>query len=363
MVSSLWYLEEFCDSQHSNFEDWGVLPQTSQDFLRNLHLPQIHPFCSNNADDDDALIFPNAPAMGPYKEPFFFSRSHVGFLQDLMESLVTLWYFYIPPSAAFIQLWILLLAGYIAAVGLAYLAWRRWCRCRCRCRWKQKHNASAITVVTIVAAWVIMTDDQYVRIGSFGRLYGLFFMVGTIVLTLPVRPVLLAFLFFSLGLIFPWSSDDPEEIHNNIYPGLYYNPRIAFMDRMVQVWDVPEYSQITTPWQLTGDARTAFPYLMNNLKKQPKFHRVWQPTVDGEYVALDIAFPKTGHDSSQPLYLILHGLNGGSEEGYVLDFTESRIEKRSTVVVLVARGLMDTPIQGWTVSEKTSLAVACPAVV
>jgi predicted alpha/beta-fold hydrolase len=176
--------------------------------------------------------------------------------------------------------------------------------------------------------------------------------MGIILITRPERPALLACLFLALVVISPWSLDDPEEIHN-INPGLYYNPQTELVDRMVQNWDIPQYSKIATPWQWTGDARTGFPYLMNNLKNHPKFHRVWQPTVDGEYVALDIAFPKTGHDSSQPLYLILHGLNGGSEEGYVLDFTASRIEKGSTVVVLVARGLMDTPIQGWTVSEET----------
>lgn len=33
-----------------------------------------------------------------------------------------------------------------------------------------------------------------------------------------------------------------------------------------------------------------------------------------EAVALDLALPETGMDSSKPFYLVLHGLNGGSAE-------------------------------------------------
>jgi predicted alpha/beta-fold hydrolase len=91
------------------------------------------------------------------------------------------------------------------------------------------------------------------------------------------------------------------------------------------------------------------PYMMNSVEETPEFHRVWLATEDDEYVALDIAFPKTGHDPSQPLYLVFHGLNGGSAEGYVVDLTASRMRQGSTVVVLITRGLMDTPIHGWTV--------------
>ena len=33
-------------------------------------------------------------------------------------------------------------------------------------------------------------------------------------------------------------------------------------------------------------------------------------TEDEEYVALDFSFPATGHNTSMPLFLVLHGLNG-----------------------------------------------------
>ena len=80
--------------------------------------------------------------------------------------------------------------------------------------------------------------------------------------------------------------------------------------------------------------------------------------VDGEFLALDIAFPYSNngdhekqqsfvHDVTKPVYLVLHGLNGGSHEEYVMEFVLRRQAEGSTVVVLVARGLMDLPLKGW----------------
>ena len=67
---------------------------------------------------------------------------------------------------------------------------------------------------------------------------------------------------------------------------------------------------------------------------------------DGEVLALDMAFPTMGHDPKQPLYMVLHGLNGGSQEEYVRDFTERRLQEGSTVVVMIARGYVQSdPIQ------------------
>ena len=91
------------------------------------------------------------------------------------------------------------------------------------------------------------------------------------------------------------------------------------------------------------------PYTLNCVPTKPEFHRVWMPTIDDEHVALDISFPRDGgHNFENPLYLVLHGLNGGSAEGYVIDFCHERNKEGSTCVVLVARGLGGTPIQGWT---------------
>jgi predicted alpha/beta-fold hydrolase len=79
----------------------------------------------------------------------------------------------------------------------------------------------------------------------------------------------------------------------------------------------------------------------------PEWKRLFLDVDDDEYVALDISFPPTGHNKQNPVYLILHGLNGGSNEEYVRDFTIRRNSENSTVVVMVARGLMDLPIKGY----------------
>ena len=78
------------------------------------------------------------------------------------------------------------------------------------------------------------------------------------------------------------------------------------------------------------------------------------------YIALDIAFPydafnygakkmKLVHDSTKPVYLVLHGLNGGSHEEYVKELVKRRRAEGSTVVVMIARGMMDTSMTGWNV--------------
>jgi predicted alpha/beta-fold hydrolase len=98
----------------------------------------------------------------------------------------------------------------------------------------------------------------------------------------------------------------------------------------------------------TGDSRTGLPFLLNKVR-DPGWTRVWLPLADGEVVALDMVFPKQQQNPTaavQPLYLVLHGLNGGSQEEYVKDFAHRRVADGSTVVVMVARGLMDLPVRG-----------------
>ena len=46
------------------------------------------------------------------------------------------------------------------------------------------------------------------------------------------------------------------------------------------------------------------------------------------------------------MYLILHGINGHSHEGYVLDFIHQQLADGNIVAVMVTRGLMDSPILG-----------------
>jgi len=96
-----------------------------------------------------------------------------------------------------------------------------------------------------------------------------------------------------------------------------------------------------------------------------RYHRVWvESVVDGEGIALDIAFgvapphddndnngSRRGevHDWTKPVYLILHGLNGRSDEEYVKEFVVRKTGEGHTCIVMIARGLMDTPVRGWNV--------------
>ena len=65
-----------------------------------------------------------------------------------------------------------------------------------------------------------------------------------------------------------------------------------------------------------------------------------------ELLALDWSFPHAGHDPSAPVALVLHGLNGGSAESYVLDFVHvATYEWGWTCVVMNARGLGGTRLR------------------
>eukprot|EP00592_Proboscia_alata_P000304 CAMPEP_0194375738 /NCGR_PEP_ID=MMETSP0174-20130528/24301_1 /TAXON_ID=216777 /ORGANISM="Proboscia alata, Strain PI-D3" /LENGTH=60 /DNA_ID=CAMNT_0039156155 /DNA_START=386 /DNA_END=565 /DNA_ORIENTATION=- len=55
-----------------------------------------------------------------------------------------------------------------------------------------------------------------------------------------------------------------------------------------------------------------------------------------EAVALDIAFPSGGTEPNKPVLLVLHGLNGGSKEPYVLGLVRCANAQSMTAVVLIA---------------------------
>ena len=142
-------------------------------------------------------------------------------------------------------------------------------------------------------------------------------------------------------------------------PGLYHsrsNPHIA---AIVSRWPVASrtYDVVSgaTPYLVTGDQRTGIPFLIHAVPEQ-EYVRVWvRNPSDGEYLALDVAFPFAEggevfrHNATAPVYLVLHGLNGGSHEEYVKDLVRRRRAEGSTVVVLIARGMMDTAMTGWNV--------------
>lgn len=121
-----------------------------------------------------------------------------------------------------------------------------------------------------------------------------------------------------------------------------------------------------TPYLYSGDLLTLGPFLMFKGSKGGRvpYKRYWvkvpaapapdgengallQPsgTDDDEAVALDIVFPQEGHRADKPTFLILHGLNGGSTEPYVLDLARRATKEGHTVAVMINRGLMKTPIK------------------
>ncbi len=351
-----WTLEAFCAMQHqqnslTNGQDYLALHPTSIDFLKNLDLPSKHPFCTN---PEHTLLHPMSPPMGPSSD---FEAS------TIWDAIVTAFLYHVPPATALAYLNAVLVAIYIAPMGLLVYLMRLFSLSRsdnsCKANASWKFQTELLFHSTLFFAWLVMTDDQYVMgIGrGFGAgLVGVLLVVAAAVAVLArdlSQPMFLhrvLLVLFVSSLVSPWGLLDADEIRTNVEPGLYYNHDNVLIRQTVDRWKttLPDYASIATPWQWTGDARTGLPYLMNH-PKAPNFHRVWLDTIDNEYVALDIAFPRGGHNTSNPLYLILHGLNGGSKEGYVLDLAASRTNAGSTVVVLVARGLMNTPIQGWTV--------------
>jgi predicted alpha/beta-fold hydrolase len=66
-----------------------------------------------------------------------------------------------------------------------------------------------------------------------------------------------------------------------------------------------------------------------------------------EALILDIAFPSNNViESNRRVYLVLHGINGDSHEGYVADFVDRQVRQGDVVAVLVTRGLGESPILG-----------------
>lgn len=171
----------------------------------------------------------------------------------------------------------------------------------------------------------------------------------------------------------PRIPNDPGIDLPTINEGLYHSSSNTLISSIVSNW--PNSSRTyniangATPYLVTGDQRTGVQFLVNQVEEQ-EYIRVWQQNkFDGEYSALDIAFPYSNdikedhsndenvhgkgglfvHDLTKPVYLVLHGLNGGSHEEYVKDFTKRRRSEGSTVIVMIARGMMDTTLVGWNV--------------
>ncbi|GKY92881.1 hypothetical protein MPSEU_000257300 [Mayamaea pseudoterrestris] len=365
----LFSIEDFCSAMERNIKDRPTesLSHTAQSFLQALDLPRMHPFCA----DDFNFTLVDVPPMG-------------SLLEDLHESRVEAWITYLhmrlPVLASFADLWFRLLAGFLAPLGVCLLL---------------KYNVNALlaednktrtsrghlsfTIISTASfALVLMTDSMYVL--EFGPLYGCTMFLAAMIMSLRLcfqyelertRWMLGFVATLAVSLCFHrghFYFGNPDDVDIRVSAGLYYNPNNTLIDRLVHVWPPDNYTYSNpTPWMLTGDARTGLPFFLysQSVDGLPST-RVFLDVSDGEVLALDIYFSvdeslratcSDAHCSAvpPPLYLILHGINGGSNEEYVKDFVHRATHRGSTVVVMVSRGLMDLPIRGWNIFHAARL--------
>jgi len=133
-------------------------------------------------------------------------------------------------------------------------------------------------------------------------------------------------------------------------PGLYYDESNSLVTTAVSKWPIDKRTYDDgrgTPWMMTGDTRTGLPFMFYKIP-EIDFQRRWIPLPDEkEAVILDVAFPSNNViESNKRVYLVLHGINGDSHEGYVADFVDRQVRQGNIVAVMVTRGLGDSPILG-----------------
>lgn len=341
----LWSLEDYCNSQEPI--DLTLLEPSSRDFLDALNLPSIHPFCS---DEGPSFQVEGVPPMGDLEYGF----------QDetIFQGMITMWYMIAPPLLAMTELWLRLFAGSLSPLGILYLTMDE-------CKGPSRKDSDAkivsfVSVLSVASSLVLMTDTLYVL--ENGPCLGVALFGVSLLLSLRAfrrydlfKSSIILYCILLLAMHLVWDSktgsltfgDKVDEV--KIGEGLYFNPANDFVLSLVKNW--PEHYRVyntatgATRWTLTGDSRTGFPFLLNHVPNLD-WNRVFLKTFDEEYVALDIVFPPDGHDSTKPVYLLFHGLNGGSNEEYIKDISQRRITDGSTVVVMVARGLMSLPVKG-----------------
>ena len=281
---------------------------------------------------------------------------------SFLERCVTIFWFVLPPLAAMAELWLRLFAGFISPAVVCYLIYM------CG-NLNNKHSKwSSIAIVSGVASTgVLLTDAMYVQ--EYGRSFGVSMFIATtsLLVTLermhignknakvpqPYRTVIVFITFLIIMALMNDMRGGTKSIDlPDIEPGLYFNNYNMKMAQAVTLWKSESevslsYEEISTKYLLTGDSRTGIPFIINKVVPVPDYVRRWVATPDGEAVALDIAFPSDGtYNPNKPVYLVLHGLNGGSKEEYVMEFVSRETQRGSIVCVMVARGLMDTPIYG-----------------
>ena len=352
-------IDDYCSTQQP--VDLSTFPTSSQEFLYSLNLPTVHPFCHDEFPRHEFEI-DGIPPMGPLPNRF---EGHGG----IIGTAYTIWRMIAPPLLAMSELWLRLFGAAFAPIGILYLLFdemkstSKSSTFKSRSQRARKDKTTSIfSMLACSSSLVLMTDTLYVH--AQGPVYGIILFIVSIILAvracfrydlskLSIGICMIAL----LGIHLVWDHETNTLTFGNsadqvrIKEGLYYDTSNEFVSNIVNNWPkhYRTYTKDTgkTMWMPSGDSLTGIPFLVNFID-DPQFTRVYMPTLeDNEVIALDILFPETGHDPTKPIYMVLHGINGGSAEEFVQDFTVRRVhDDGSTVVIMIARGLMDLPIRG-----------------
>mmetsp|Transcript_14949 Transcript_14949/g.28134 ORF Transcript_14949/g.28134 Transcript_14949/m.28134 type:complete len:648 (-) Transcript_14949:28-1971(-) len=376
------HLPLYCQTDDAK---WDTLHATAQSFIQKLDLPKIHPLCKHFLQEEntywmnhDTTIL-DIPLPDHAMGPEYFYEQSMGFF----SRLYTLFCVVAPALLAMAELWLRLFSCVIAPAVGTFLFLKEMQTPEVPLRKNHDQNmtnksnkteyrrALILMILGLASSGVLSTDTMYVQ--AHGRLSGgvclcilLFLSIkGSKRLVTFQRRIFYMSVVFILSVVLylysrsgrvggdDWLFDHPGIDIATIQEGLYYSPNNTFMRRVAELWPQEDRiydKRINASPLPTGDSMTGIPFLVNSAPSQ-EYHRLWvQSEVDQEAVAIDIAFPPNGiHSNSKPIYLVLHGLNGGSHEEYVREFVVRRVTEGHTCIVMIARGLMDTPVFGWNV--------------
>ena len=357
--------EEFDRSLHcSGNEDWSHLHVTAQKFLKDLDLSTSHPLCHNETifSTDEFII----PTLDDLSNNLFYEHD-MGF----WSKALTKWCQIAPALLAMSELWLRLFAFILAPSIALYFIAKELKNGYTTTKWnlRDERKQAILLIFGLASSLVLLTDTMYVQaydgIQYGGRLFLLMIILTIlqcnrfVIYRMRVLGSMIVIVALASYLILHSEKngmgtyDNPGIDIPTIKPGFYYsqNPLMVTVAEIfpahTRTYDVTNGA---TPYLPTGDSLTGIPFLVNT-SKELTYHRVWvQNNVDKEAVALDIKFPSDGvHSFEKPIFLILHGLNGGSHEDFVQDFVARRTTEGHTCIVMIARGLMDTPVIGWNV--------------
>ena len=208
-----------------------------------------------------------------------------------------------------------------------------------------------ICLPALLTSLLVMVDASYVFEFSRQALVILFIViVGIVYYKAPNKRCQVYVLLPITALAFILlSSLDLDLPPSTLKAGFYFDTTNDRAVRIAERWPSNKRTYTTkmmTKWTLNGDMRTLIPFVLNKPCNIP-FQRVYVP-VPGEVeaVSLDIFSSSENYSEKKPVFLVSSGLNGGSNDAYVRDFIQRRIDEGSIVAVVVTRGLMDSHIIG-----------------